>query len=447
MATSGQVLINKSTVRKRDPFGAFFWLSASYLVYCARSEDWIPGLKYLPLPLAKVTGVLAFLTLLGTLRKTKRGFRDLPREARYLLVMVCLLFVSAVFSPLWRGGAFFHTLDFSKVIVAWVLTFVLVTDFEKFRRIIFIQSGSVAVIAAISTLKSRSHERLEGVLGGIYSNPNDLAFAIVLSLPFCLAFLLSTPKGLRKAGWLFFMLIMAAALFLTASRGGFVTFVVAGTICLWHFGVKGRRFYLIAVVGCVGMLLLVVAGGRLKDRWFALSDRGLETRFENSAYGSFEERRYLIIKSLEGIEHYPVLGVGMHNFGNYSGKWKDVHVAFLQIAVEGGIPVLFLYLMFFARGFSNLRKIRRMRLPDREVTLFVGALHSSLVGFVVGALFAPEAYQYFPYFIVAYTSVLLAIVEEKENPAAPATTVLSRPQRFSKVVVTDGRSGVFPHVR
>jgi len=47
--------------------------------------------------------------------------------------------------------------------------------------------------------------------------------------------------------------------------------------------------------------------------------------------------------------------------------------------------------------------------------LFAGALHSSLVGFLVGALFAPEAYQYFPYFAVAYTAVLLAIEREAES--------------------------------
>src|SRR5438132_5340796 len=121
-------------------------------------------------------------------------------------------------------------------------------------------------------------------------------------------------------------------------------------------------------------------------------------------------------------------------------------MSYLQIAAEGAIPVLILYLMFFQRGFSNLKKLRRIKNLRPDVQLFVGALHSSLVGFVVGALFAPEAYQYFPYFIVAYTSVLLAIVAEEENPAAPATTVLSRLQCFSKVVVTDGRSGVVLHV-
>jgi len=33
---------------KREPLaGAFFWLSGFYLIYCARPEDWIPGLAYI----------------------------------------------------------------------------------------------------------------------------------------------------------------------------------------------------------------------------------------------------------------------------------------------------------------------------------------------------------------------------------------------------------------
>jgi hypothetical protein len=49
---------------------------------------------------------------------------------------------------------------------------------------------------------------------------------------------------------------------------------------------------------------------------------------------------------------------------------------------------------------------------DPEIKLFAGALHSSLVGFVVGALFSPEAYQFFPFFAVAYCSALYAYVRE-----------------------------------
>ncbi|MGD0513531.1 MAG: O-antigen ligase family protein [Terriglobales bacterium] len=393
--------------------GAYFWLTVFYVVYCARPEDWIPGLH--SVPLAKISGVFAIIGLLLSVGRSKRGLRDFPREAFYLLLMIGIFFLSAAFSPVWKGGAFFRTLDFSKVFVAWVLTFVAVTSLARLRRVLFIQAASVAVISIVSMLKGASHPRLDGALGGIYSNPNDLGFAIVLSLPFCLAFLLRTSSILRKSAWTVSMLLMISALFLTASRGAFITFLVAGAISLWHFGIKGRRVYLIAAALLIAIVVGIAVGGPLKDRLLAVSSQGLDTDSQSSAYGSYEQRRILISRSLEGIEHYPILGIGLHNFSTYSGVWRDVHVTYLQIAVEGGVFCLILYLLFLGRGFSNLRALRGMTDHDSEVKLFAGALHSSLVGFLVGALFAPEAYQYFPYFAVAYTAVLLAIERGRES--------------------------------
>ena len=404
--------------------GAYFWLTVFFVVYCARPEDWIPGLH--SVPLAKISGVFAIIGLLLSVGRSKRGLRDFPREALYLLLMIGIFFLSAAFSPVWKGGAFFRTLDFSKVFVAWVLTFLAVTSLARLRRVLFIQAASVAVISIVSMVKGASHTRLDGVLGGIYSNPNDLGFAIVLSLPFCLAFLLRTGSILRKSAWTVSLLLMISALFLTASRGAFITFLVSGTVSLWHFGIKGRRVYLIGAALLIAIVVGIAVGGPLKDRLLAISGDGLDTNSQSSAYGSYEQRRILISRSLDGIEHYPILGIGLHNFSTFSGVWRDVHVTYLQIAVEGGIPCLILYLLFLARGFSNLRALGRFTNFDPEVKLFAGALHSSLVGFLVGALFAPEAYQYFPYFAVAYTAVLLAIEQD-----AASSRGLNRLQRIA----------------
>ncbi|HTE87587.1 MAG TPA: hypothetical protein VK639_01420 [Terriglobales bacterium] len=181
LATSEVILHKEQPVR--EPLGgAYFCLTLFFLVYCARPEDWIPGLHVIPL--AKITGVLALLGFVFSRGRSRRGLQSLPRESLYLLLMIALLFISAVLSPVWRGGAFSRTLDFSKVLFAWVLTFLVITNLDRLRRIMFIETASVAVISVVSILKSHSHYRLRGVLGGIYSNPNDLAFAIVLSLPF-----------------------------------------------------------------------------------------------------------------------------------------------------------------------------------------------------------------------------------------------------------------------
>jgi O-antigen ligase len=421
----------------REPLAsAFFWLSAFYVVYCVRPEDWIPGLKYIPL--AKITGIFGLLALLMSAGRTKRGFRDLPREAIYFFGIICMLFISALFSPVWRGGAFFKTMDFTKALVAWVLIFFVITSFARLRRIIFIQSASVAVIAVVSVLK-RSQLRLEGVIGGIYSNPNDLAFAIVLSLPFCFAFLLSTKSIPRKVVWGGSMLVMCTGLFMTASRAGFITLLVTGAVCLWLFGVKGKRIHLIVAAALVALVAGLAAGGRLKDRFFAISGRDLGTPMEVSAHGSYEQRRLLMVESLQGIAHYP-LGIGLGNFANYSGIWREVHDSYLQIAVEGGIGAFVFYLLFFGRGFGNLKRLRRMPVYDPEIELFSGALYATLIGFVVGAFFEPEAYQYFPYFAVAYTSVLMAIAKEREQSEVPPADLSNQRRRGSRAQTRAGES-------
>jgi O-antigen ligase len=389
---------------------AFFWLSGFYFVYCIRPEDWIHPLAVVPL--AKITGIAAFLAFLFGSSQGKRKFRDLPLESNYLLAMIGVLMLSAFLSPVWRGGAVSHTLDFAKVYIVWALTFLLVTDVAKLRRIIFIQAASVPLVCIISLVKGRGVARLDGVLGGIYSNPNDLAFAIVLSLPFCLMFFLTTRKVSRKLLWAAGAMITLTALFRTASRGGFITLIVAGVVCLWHFGVRGKRLYLIAVSGVAITILLLTSGEIMLQRLSSLWDDELDTHQEKVAYASYEQRQFLMQRALEGIQHYPILGVGAQNFETYSTVWREVHMTYLQIAVEGGIPSLILYLLFFWRGFRNLRYLLKRKDLSPEMQLFSGALHASLIGFAFGAVFSPEAYQFFPYFAVAYTSALLAIVKE-----------------------------------
>jgi O-antigen ligase len=401
---------SRAVAQVREPqAGVFFWLSAFYVVYCARPEDWIPGLAYIPL--AKISGIFALVGLLLAAGKTKRGFRDLPREAQYLVGIILLLFVAGVLSPIWKGGAISKTLDFCKLLVAWVLTFFVVTNLERLRRIMLIQCGSVGIISVVSVLKGRSHPRLEGVIGGIYSNPNDLAFAIVLSLPFCFAFLLRSRSVLWKLAWVGAMLAMCTALFMTASRAGFIDLMVTGAVCLWIFGIKGKRIQLVAAAVLVALVIGVAAGGRLQSRFLAISADNINDSVDESAHDSYQQRRFLMFKAGEAMLHYP-WGLGVGNFVVYSGAWREVHTSYLQLGSEGGLGALALYLLFFARGFGNLRRVRRFPAYDAEMQLFAGALYATLVGFLVGSLFAPEAYQYFPYFAVAYTSVMLAMARE-----------------------------------
>jgi O-antigen ligase len=293
------------------------------------------------------------------------------------------------------------------------------------RRLLLVQTASVVVVCGISLAVGRSSLRIKGVLNGMYANPNDLAFAIALTIPLWFAFLLRKGNPVSKAIWAGAGLLMGATLVLTGSRGGFITLGIAALVCIWHFGVQGRRPLLIVTTIVAGLALVVVAGGTLKERFLALSSSGVQNKEEQSAYESFEQRSLLIDLSLHAIKDHPLLGLGPGDFTVYSGLWREVHLAYLQLAVEGGIPALILYLLIFWRALMNLRRVRRQNF-EPEMRLFAWALHGTLIGFLVGALFAPDAYQYFPFFTVAYIAALRATAEEQSDllPASPG-----RPRR------------------
>ena len=81
--------------------------------------------------------------------------------------------------------------------------------------------------------------------------------------------------------------------------------------------------------------------------------------------------------------------------------------------------------------------------------LFVGALQSSLVGFVVGACFAPEAYQFFPYFAVAFTATLLQTDQRTTTRTTPGTAPPppKKPRHFLEVYADHGTTGAVSPVR
>jgi hypothetical protein len=74
-------------------------------------------------------------------------------------------------------------------------------------------------------------------------------------------------------------------------------------------------------------------------------------------------------------------------------------------------------------------------------------LQSSLVGFVVGACFAPEAYQFFPYFAVAFTATLLQTIKEQEQGPSTPQPPPKKPHHFLEVYADHRTTGAVTPVR
>jgi len=373
--------------------------------------------------LAKITGILALLALMFSVRQIRYSF---PREVIYLILLVGQLSLASLMSPVWRGGAVYTTLDFAKVLLIVIVISIAVNTVKRLRQLIFVQAASVAIIAAVAEWKGRSIiGRLEGALGGNYSNPNDLALAIVISLPLCLALLLLSRSSLRKAAWALAILVMLYTLFLTGSRGGFIALVVTAAVFLWEFAVRGRRRYLLVLAGLSGAILWLSSNGMLADR---LNGTFNSQEDVASAYGSAQARLDLFWRSVEVTKEHPLFGVGPGNFQELSGSWHVTHNAYTEMSSEGGMPALILYVSILWFGFKNVRATKRFGWGQKELVVLAGGLQASLAGYVVGSVFASTAYQFFPYLLVANTTAVFSIAKitalrSKESKSVSQSTL------------------------
>ena len=237
--------------------------------------------------------------------------------------MIGQLFLASLLSPVWRGGAFLTTVDFAKILLIVIAMITAVNTTRRLRLLIFVQAACVALIAAVTVLKGRVFGgRLEGMLGGNYSNPNDLALAMVISLPLCLGLLFLTRNKLWKAAWALAMLAMAYVVFLTGSRGGFIALMITAVVCLWHFAIRGRRRYILVLVPLAGVIFWLSSGDVLSERLNGTFNQKDDTA---SAYGSSQQRQQLFWRSIDITEEHPLFGVGPGNFAQLSGSWHETH--------------------------------------------------------------------------------------------------------------------------
>jgi O-antigen ligase len=393
---------------------AYFCLLLFFVVYCARPEDWVPFLAVIPL--ARIAGVFCGLSFLASLPQLNR---HLPRETIYLALLVFQLWLTVPMSPVWPGGAFYVTLDFSKVLLIVLVIGVAVTTMVQLRRLIFVQVASVAAIAAVTLIKKDLVlGRLAGAVHGIYENSNELALILVLTLPLCIAFLLRTPSLWRKGVWAAAAMLMVYETMLTGSRGGLLALLVCGAVCLREFGIRGKRFALILAAAGVAIVLMLFAGDIVMDRFHAMFDDEATTEAARAAHGSAVQRQELFWKAVAMTAEHPVFGIGPGNFNIAVGTWHDQHNSYTQMSSEGGMPALILYLLLLWRALVNLRRTNRLASPDSEEALFAMALRGSLYGFMVGSFFSASAYQFFPYFLVGYSSALVGTVERQHEAGA-----------------------------
>jgi O-antigen ligase len=422
----GRSLATRSLEKGRRPL-VFGTLVAFSFLYYYRPEDFIPGLEYIPM--AKIT---AFIAVAGLIfgGMSGGGRMKVPWAVRFLWL---LLFQMALCVPtaIWRGGAFWTTFDFSKGVIVAMLISMAVVKLWEIRRLLFIQVSAVAIVTVISVLIHHHNKdgRLTGIQNGILENPNDLAINIAVSFPLGVAFMLRA-KGLKKALWGIALVFMALGIVMSYSRSGLLAFICTLIICIWEYGVKGKRMHIVLVTA---VAMVVGMGAALTTSHYRARVASIVMgNIEGSGdKGSLEARKALLKKSLLVAAEHPIFGVGPGCFVIVDSGWVVAHNTYTELAAEEGFAALLLFLLAMGAALRNIALVKKSQQyqENPEFQILTQALWAGLVAYLIAAMFASTEYNMYPYFLLGYTCAMVRIMGQ---PASE--TQSSRVRSLSRTI-------------
>jgi putative inorganic carbon (HCO3(-)) transporter len=400
---------------------AFTALQAFTFILLVSPQAWFPAIKSF-----RVALLAAALAIAAHL--TARAFGRTPAMPlrREMVIALLLLGWAALTVPLslWPGGSMAQLTDhfLKAVIFFWLIGTLISTEWQlkRFAWLLSLCSIPLALTAinnyrsgVFVTLAGSAVQRIAGYTGGsgLAGNPNDLALMMNLLMPITAALFVIARHPWQRVVTAGALLLSIAAVIVTFSRAGFITLAVVAMLAVLAMFRRG------ASLTAVGLVFVAVVGFAVMPREY--SERlSTITNIEADVTGSAQGRWTDFVLSVEYVQRHPVTGAGLGqdllalNAARGHETWRSVHNAYLQAAVDLGLPGLMLLLALLTCSFLNARFVRRhaARTPGLgDLEMLAQGVSISLVAFSVEAFFHPIAYQFY-FFCLAGLAVALVNV-------------------------------------
>jgi O-antigen ligase len=408
----------------RIAFGGLYLFT---LLLYARPNEALPELLG-DFPLVKIVAVVTLCAYFVSKLSKHEKLSIWPIELKMLALITLLgvLFIPASASP--QDSTDLLVDLFLKVVIIFILMINLITTRERLTAMmkLVVVAGTVLGLFAISNyvagkftvLDKHVGVRIAGVVGGIFENPNDLATSLDLLIPMAIALAL-TKRGMARAAYFICATLLATAVVLTFSRGGFLGLVAMCSVLLWKLSRRHRALSALALLLTVGVFLSAMPLG-YSSRITSIFDS------EADQTGSTQARIDLLERAADVAVGHLVIGVGMGNFHIYSIKEQRAHNSYLEISAELGVAGLIAYLIMIFACLRSLRRVERNNLlnrqqdarrrkpekdkPNASSTYYLSAaLQASLIAYIVCSFFGSIQYLWFLYYPLAYAVSLRQI--------------------------------------
>jgi putative inorganic carbon (hco3(-)) transporter len=414
-------------------FGLFLFTAVLYF----RPYELFPALSSFD----KLAFVLAIATLIIFIPSqviTEGNLTFRPREIN-LVLLLCLAGLMSMITAINPAEAW---KEFNDVFIKAVLMFVVLVNVlrskTRLRWLIYL-AFSVTILLSINAIRDYragnflvDGDRIKGLLGGMFGNPNDLALHFVTMAPIAVGLMFASKRifGRLIFGAIGTLIIMANVV--TFSRGGFLGLLATAGVLIWKLG-RNHRVGVAIIAPICFAIFIVAAPGNYGQRLLSIFVRDLD------ATGSAQARQEILNRSIIVSIRNPITGIGMGNFHTVSLHETVSHNAFTQVSAEMGTAALIVYLMFLTAPIRRLRRIERDSSDERlRFYYYVSiGLQASIVGYMVSAFFASVAYQWYAYYLVGYSVALWRLFETEVGPAQEQASTAKVSTKGDYVLSTD----------
>lgn len=346
-------------------------------------------------PFAMIVGAVTITAFIFSKEKKAMVW---TRETVVLLFLIGWMLITTVFA-FYPELAWLQWDKVWKIHVMIFLTLLLITDRQKLHWLIWVIVLSLAfygVKGGIFTILNGGVYRVQGPGGTFIAGNNEIALALVMTIPLIRYLHLQETRKWLKLGLASAMVLTGVAAIGSQSRGGLVAIVVMG-LFLW---LKSRNKI---VTGFFMAVAVVIMSSVMPQEWYDRMSTIQTYQSDASAQGRINawHTAFNVAKDrITGGGYEMFRPATFRQYAPIPWNVHDVHSIYFEIMGEQGFIGFALFMLLGVMTWLRAQQIiRRCKMdPDKKWAADLAAMFQvSLLGYAAGGAFLGMAYFDLPY--------------------------------------------------
>lgn len=389
---------------KRPWVGVLVWCWLSYMNPHRLVWDFAYGK-----PFAQVVAIVTLVAMVFSSERLR-----LPRSS---ILPVWLGFIA------WTSVTTFFAIDRQLSLMEWELflkiqfmtlvTLLLINTRERLNLLVWVivaSLGFFGVKGGIFTIITGGQHQVLGPNKSFIEGNNELALALIMTLPLLRYLQLNAQKTWVRWGLGLTMILFAASIAGSQSRGALVAGLAMGAALFFRSRGKLR-------IGIAAVLVAVAVFAMMPDAWYDRMSTIQDYQKDSSAKGRINAWWFAVNLAAER----PFLGGGFNTFTpllfrRYAPDpedFHDSHSIYFEVIAEHGFVGLGLFLLLLGLAFKSGFRMAKLVRRNPELVWardLVAMLQVSLVGYAIGGAFLGKAYFDLYYHLLAMIMITQELV-------------------------------------